>query len=1491
MTTPRIVIILCVLLHLCAVVSSAQTRDLKVTSVVLTPSTAPPGASISAVFTVKNVGTLEATFIIAQYQFFNNFEYVRFDSLAAGAERTVGPFNVVLPTYLTAGQYLLKACAFLEFSQMQDPNPADNCMEVPVTADTPNFIDMSGVSVSAGVPGIYPNVTFPMSATFENLGNTAPQSVGTSYFFSRDSVITTDDQSIGLSGSTATGGTGPGESLVVQTPARVGVADYAAYPPGTYYLGACIGIFYTQAEPNQTNNCVSGPVQLLSHLLTSDLRVTDIRFPDNTKYQGEPFTALVDVRNEGPGPAGNFMVTSSWRRSDDITAIPLGETRVSDVIAAGAVTTFPITIDMPPGTEPFSYIVKICLDAPNEVIETDELNNCRDSFQAVIVDGRRDFETVSVQADFTERSLGELILLTFTVRNNGYRFQPGTYGHVIWSTDSTINNQDPEMRQVQFGLLQGSDTTNTWTQVASLNVPMNSGVGTRYAALCVDWLNLIEETNEANNCITIPITVKPQVSRSFPDLQPLVLDVFESAPGGTVRVSFGVRNPGNLPTNPFTVHIDLLDSSQLLGNHCRSGGLGKVSSPGVPAGETQFFDNVSVQLPTSLLVPGRYYVAVCAIGTVQETMAEVLDSSLHALFVTTTPTAYNLTPTFTSTPFEVTPGSTFTVRYSVLNQGSGPVYQAPRHSIRWSTDATLSSDDIELGSSYSPAFDAPPAGRFDGIVSAKVPADAVAGTYYVLTCVDYTDLLLETNEDNNCEAKSIKVVASLFEWIDLRITDLSLSRSTAGSGDSLLLQFTGRNDGNDPTLNESLGPRISFQHSIRWSTDSTIDGTDAEIGVVAVDRMFGFTSRPYSISLEVPAGLSTGTYYIGVCADFSFSAVIELDEANNCASAPLVVSSADTLDLRITEIELDRTHAFPGSTVFVSFTTANEGNSGSASFVNSIRWSDDGLLSADDDLALRQVASGGANATSSDRSGPYRVDVPGTAKPGFHYIAVCADSRETFGESDEGNNCSLAVLIVDEDNVETVTLSMGNASGDTAATSGGALPTVGVGYGRISSQTGAVPYGSVVFSFRQNNVVASEVVVPASAPAQNVRLFADMRTIAVGNGNITTRTGVAIANPGTTQAQLRLVLRNAGGGIVTSGDAPLVGGGHVALFIDELHTIATGFTVPPGFASPTGFGSLEISSDQPVAVMGLRMMTNQRGEALMAPTAQVNMAVARPTSSIYSPLFVDGGGQSGSMILMNTSNATETGRVRFWNSDGSPGAVELTNGDATTTFNYGIPAGGVAIYDTRGQASNLRTASAEIIPDQGPAPVALVTFRVVQNGIVISESSASAEAPKGNMRMYADLTGGHNAAVVISNPNPSPVTFNTRLVALDGQQLTSPQRTLAAQGQIQLSITDILPSAPAGFRGLLTVEAISGFINVIALRTLQNSRGELLTTTMPMAETAWPAPTPAVFPQLADGGGYTSEIILINPSLQSHSAVIIGLYGDRGKVFQFSPAP
>jgi hypothetical protein len=66
----------------------------------------------------------------------------------------------------------------------------------------------------------------------------------------------------------------------------------------------------------------------------------------------------------------------------------------------------------------------------------------------------------------------------------------------------------------------------------------------------------------------------------------------------------------------------------------------------------------------------------------------------------------------------------------------------------------------------------------------------------------------------------------------------------------------------------------------------------------------------------------------------------------------------------------------------------------------------------------------------------------------------------------------------------------------------------------------------------------------------------------------------------------------------------------------------------------------------------------------------------------------------------------------------------------------------------------------------------------------------------------------------------------------------------------------------------------------LALRSLLNKRLDVLVTAFPVADLNMPAPFPVIFPQIADGGGYTTEFILI--SAGSSATAKISFFGDSG---------
>jgi hypothetical protein len=75
----------------------------------------------------------------------------------------------------------------------------------------------------------------------------------------------------------------------------------------------------------------------------------------------------------------------------------------------------------------------------------------------------------------------------------------------------------------------------------------------------------------------------------------------------------------------------------------------------------------------------------------------------------------------------------------------------------------------------------------------------------------------------------------------------------------------------------------------------------------------------------------------------------------------------------------------------------------------------------------------------------------------------------------------------------------------------------------------------------------------------------------------------------------------------------------------------------------------------------------------------------------------------------------------------------------------------------------------------------------------------------------------------------------------------------------------------------------------LTLRLVFNSRGDLLMTTFPVADQMRPAPSPVIFPHLADGGGFRTELILVGP--QSAADTVVRLYDDGGQPLAAAALP
>ena len=516
----------------------------------------------------------------------------------------------------------------------------------------------------------------------------------------------------------------------------------------------------------------------------------------------------------------------------------------------------------------------------------------------------------------------------------------------------------------------------------------------------------------------------------------------------------------------------------------------------------------------------------------------------------------------------------------------------------------------------------------------------------------------------------------------------------------------------------------------------------------------------------------------------------------------------------------------------------------------------------DDGTTVQLTAMPNANYAFSSWSG----DLTGTANPGTVVMSAPRNVIATFSTSRDSY---------------PVTLKSGGAAVYETA---GRYGPIRAGYAEVAVDSGTTPYGIGVFSLKQNETIISEAGIPASPPTTRARIFIDFRKrvnaipARSDAGLIDINTGIALVNYGSATADVMYALSDMSGEPIATGHGTIEAGKYFACFIDQLKTIANApdFNLPADFATATQFGSLEITSSQPLSVLGLRGTMNQRNEFLMTTTPVADLTRVLADSPIYFPQFVDGGGYTTSIILLNTSSVTETGTLEIMDGNGEPFVVNRVGGTADSSFPYTIPPGGVFRLQTDGFPAAPKGGWLRLTPDAGMStPIGSGVFGYNPDKFMISESGIPSAVATNHARIYLDLSRSHNTGLCLVNLVDDNAEIEIRAYESDDITPVGDARepiSLDPNGYAAAFADQFIDGLPAGFTGVLDINSVTPFA-ALTLRTLINERHEFLMTTFPIADANAVAPSPIVFPQVVDGGGYVTEFILISPGAASTSTV------------------
>ena len=200
---------------------------------------------------------------------------------------------------------------------------------------------------------------------------------------------------------------------------------------------------------------------------------------------------------------------------------------------------------------------------------------------------------------------------------------------------------------------------------------------------------------------------------------------------------------------------------------------------------------------------------------------------------------------------------------------------------------------------------------------------------------------------------------------------------------------------------------------------------------------------------------------------------------------------------------------------------------------------------------------------------------------------------------------------------------------------------------RATPNPGSVaPSGLVVFSFTNDEKTVSESGVPALPAGSAFRVYAESSGTPNQAGSI--RTGLAITNAADTANMVTLEVTDLDGNLATGVapvTLPLPPSGQVARFLDEIFD-----SLPDDFS-----GVLRITSTADVAIVGLRLRINERGELKMTTTPPSIESDPPTTADRFFPHIVDSAGWSTQFILFSgIAGQSSSGTLSFFDTEGEP---------------------------------------------------------------------------------------------------------------------------------------------------------------------------------------------------------------------------------------------
>ena len=204
---------------------------------------------------------------------------------------------------------------------------------------------------------------------------------------------------------------------------------------------------------------------------------------------------------------------------------------------------------------------------------------------------------------------------------------------------------------------------------------------------------------------------------------------------------------------------------------------------------------------------------------------------------------------------------------------------------------------------------------------------------------------------------------------------------------------------------------------------------------------------------------------------------------------------------------------------------------------------------------------------------------------------------------------------------------------------------------------------------------------------------------------------------------------------------------------------------------------------------------------------------------------------------------------------------------STTTRAYSVTNASIDSSRTAGSNGDAKAGFARILPDAGKTtPPGIAIFGLRMNDVLVSEAGVPSSPLIRSCRIYAEEDGPSKTGIAVANPSKQAATINFYFTRVDGTEFGAGSTKIPAGGQLAGFLDQSPFNSGTGLQGTFTLTSDVP-VAVIALRGFTNERGEFLMTTLPVIDlTAQPGTAPILVPYFADGGGWKTSVILVNPT-------------------------